>query len=97
MRTIKIIYHDKLSRIHTISAHHIHSVTIRNQFQGANNALISLFPDPSRCADVGLPTEKAYSLYHDIVEWLNDGCDNLVVELLTDIDNDPFDYVATRN
>lgn len=96
MRTIKIIYHDKLSCVHTISAHHIHSVTIRNQFQGAETAFISLSWG-SDYVDVELPTKKAYSLYHDIVEWLNDGCDNLVVELLTGLGDDPIDYVATRN
>lgn len=96
MRTIKIIYHDKLSCIQTISAHHIHSVTISNPFQGAETAYIGLSLG-SDYVSVGLPTEKAYSLYHDMVEWLNDGCDNLVVELLTDLDDDPIDYVATRN
>lgn len=96
MRTIKIIYHDKLSCIHTISAHHIRCVTIRNQFQGSKTAFISLYHG-SDYLDVELPTKKARSLYHDMVEWLNDGCDNLVVELLTGLDNDPIDYVATRN
>lgn len=96
MRTIKIIYHDKLSCIHTISAHHIHTVTIRSQYQGAKTAFIDLnWGSDYVCVE--LPTEKAYSLYHDIVEWLNDGCDNLVVELLTGLSDDPIDYVATRN
>ena len=96
MRTIKIIYHDKLSCIHTIAAHHIHTATIRNQFQGAETASIDLNWG-SDYVYVELPTEKAYSLYHDIVEWLNDGCDNLVVELLMDLNDEPIDYAATRN
>ena len=96
MRTIKIIHHDKRSHIYTIPAYHIRCVTIRNQFQGAKTASIDLYWGWDYI-DVELPTEKAYSLYHDMVEWLNDGCDNLVVELLTGISDDPIDYVATRN
>ena len=96
MRTIKIICHDKLSSIHTIPARRICSVTVRNQYRGAKTASISLCHG-SDYLEVELPTEKAYSLYRDIVEWCNDEGGNLVVELLTGLGDDPIDYVATRN
>ena len=96
MRTIKIIDHDKLDRICTLSVHCISFINIRKPYENAGIAYLEIWWG-SDYESIVLPVEKAYELYDKIASWLSNEVTNLEVELIRGMSiEDAVDYIAVE-
>lgn len=96
MRTLKIIHHDKLSRICTINVHHICKLSILKSYENSKVSYINIFWGNGASTDIQLLTEKAYKLYDKLAQWLSNEVTDLEVELINGMDGDAIDYIAVE-
>ena len=95
MRTLKIIYHDRLERVHTISVHYIYDLSFHKNVNDPETSFVSIFYRADSSV-IKLPTKKAYELYNKLASWFSDEVTNLRVSLISGTGGEVIDYTAVE-